>query len=136
MAGGANIGRIAQEWDFVRSFPDVSKGSWLVSTNGGDGPLWSPAGHELFFRGGDGVMAVISKDRAEFQHRGNTPDPFSKNLGSDIYGGKHSVGHQPPTERCLQWFKESEAPAAAGPRFKINIVLNWLEELKQRVPPK
>jgi hypothetical protein len=25
-------------------------------------------------------------------------------------------------------------PAAVGPRQKINIVLNWFEELKQRVP--
>jgi len=28
------------------------------------------------------------------------------------------------------------APAAAGPRPKINIVVNWFEELKQRVPVK
>jgi hypothetical protein len=32
--------------------------------------------------------------------------------------------------------KPLAAPAAAAPRPKINIVLNWLEELKQRVPVK
>jgi len=30
--------------------------------------------------------------------------------------------------------KESEISTAAGPRPKINIVLNWFEELKERVP--
>jgi hypothetical protein len=28
------------------------------------------------------------------------------------------------------------APAAAAPRHKINLVVNWFEELKQRVPVK
>jgi hypothetical protein len=28
------------------------------------------------------------------------------------------------------------SPAAAAPRPKINIVVNWFEELKQRVPVK
>jgi hypothetical protein len=30
----------------------------------------------------------------------------------------------------------AEKPATAPPRAKINIVLNWFEELKQRVPGK
>ena len=30
----------------------------VVSTAGGNEPLWSPTGHELFYRVGDAVMAV------------------------------------------------------------------------------
>jgi hypothetical protein len=29
---------------------------------------------------------------------------------------------------------QAEEPAAAGPQPKINIVVNWFEELKERVP--
>ena len=35
---------------YVRPFPDVDKGKWQVSTSGGDSPLWSPDGRELFYR--------------------------------------------------------------------------------------
>ena len=42
----------------TRSLPDVNKVIKQVSIDGGDSPLWSPDGHELFFRGGDSFMAV------------------------------------------------------------------------------
>jgi Tol biopolymer transport system component len=43
---------------YVRSFPDVNKGRWQISASGGDSPLWSPDGRELFYLNGDAVMAV------------------------------------------------------------------------------
>jgi Tol biopolymer transport system component len=43
---------------YVRPFPDVNKGRWQVSTDGGDSPIWSPNGRELFYLNGDAVMAV------------------------------------------------------------------------------
>ncbi len=43
---------------YVRPFPEVNKGRWQVSTSGGDTPLWSPNGRELFYRNGDSVVAV------------------------------------------------------------------------------
>ncbi len=43
---------------YVRPFPEVNQGRWQVSTGGGDTPLWSPDGRELFYRSGDAVMAV------------------------------------------------------------------------------
>jgi Tol biopolymer transport system component len=32
----------------VRPFPKVKEGEWQISTEGGDSPLWSPDGRELF----------------------------------------------------------------------------------------
>jgi Tol biopolymer transport system component len=44
---------------FVRPFSDVeSGGRWQVSTGGGESPLWSPGGRELFYRNGDATMSV------------------------------------------------------------------------------
>ncbi|MBP1624597.1 MAG: serine/threonine protein kinase, partial [Acidobacteria bacterium] len=34
---------------YVRPFPEVDKGKWQVSTNGGSCPRWSPDGKELFY---------------------------------------------------------------------------------------
>jgi Tol biopolymer transport system component len=34
---------------YVRSFPDVGKGKWQVSTNGGNTSRWSANGRELFY---------------------------------------------------------------------------------------
>src|SRR5512139_3168159 len=47
---------------YLRPFPDVNSGERKqVSTSGGDSPLWSPDGRELFYRNGDSVMAVPVK---------------------------------------------------------------------------
>ena len=44
---------------YVRAFPD--KGSqWLVSSNGGTMPVWSPDGHELFYRTEDQQIMVTN----------------------------------------------------------------------------
>ena len=34
---------------YVRPFPNVNSGHWLVSTAGGTRPLWAQSGQELFY---------------------------------------------------------------------------------------
>jgi len=55
---------------YVRSFPDVNKGKWQVSSSGGGSPLRSPDGRELFYRSGDATMAVEAATEPTFK-RGN-----------------------------------------------------------------
>jgi eukaryotic-like serine/threonine-protein kinase len=126
---------------YVRPFPEVNKGRWQVSTGGGEMSLWSPDGRELFYRSGDAVMAVKAErdptfkpGRPEVLFRGTYIPPGTEGIPWDI---------SPDGKRFLM-MKESGAASGtstagetmgAGPR-KINIVLNWLEELKQRVPVK
>jgi serine/threonine-protein kinase len=46
---------------FVRAFPQPASGSggrWQISTNGGDLPVWSRSGHDLFYQSGDQIMAA------------------------------------------------------------------------------
>jgi serine/threonine protein kinase len=124
---------------YVRPFPEVDKGRWQVSTGGGHSPLWSPDGRELFFRNGDAVMAVPVKTNPSFRFetpkilfRGTYLSPVF--LSGDWTFAAWDISTD--GKRFLM-IKESGAatPAAAGPR-KINIVVNWTEELKQRVPVK
>jgi serine/threonine protein kinase len=124
---------------YVRSFPDVNKGRWQVSTSGGDSPLWSPDGRELLYLNGDAVVAVSVKTEPNFDIVG-TPQvlfrgtyvPSLPDNGTpwDISpDGKRFLMIKPPAST-------SAASTAVVARPKITIVLNWFEELKQRVPVK
>jgi Tol biopolymer transport system component len=121
---------------YVRPFPDVNSGHVKVSTSGGNCPLWSLDSRELFYRSGDSVMAVALEagqtfkcGKPEFLFRG----PYTSSKPDDGHPWDIS---RPDGKRFLM-MKEAgtNASAAEGPR-KINIVLNWFEELKQRVPVK
>jgi serine/threonine-protein kinase len=52
---------------YVCPFPEVSNGRWQISTAGGNSPLWSSDGRELFYRNGDSVMAVTVQTRPTFK---------------------------------------------------------------------
>jgi Tol biopolymer transport system component len=43
---------------YVRPYPDVSAGKWVVSTGGGRSPVWSPDSGRLFYMAESTVMAV------------------------------------------------------------------------------
>ena len=114
---------------FVRPFPEVNKGKWQVSTSGGIDPLWSPDGRELFYRSDDSVMAVAVETGPTF--KAEKPEALFR----DIYISPASYEYEidtwdisPDGNRFLM-MKES------GSEFQsINIVVNWFEELKQKVP--
>ncbi len=41
---------------YVRPFPNVAAGQWLISTAGGTRPLWSPNGRELYYVASGGAV--------------------------------------------------------------------------------
>jgi len=115
---------------YVRPFPDVDKERWQASTNGGNSPLWSPDGRELFYFSDGAVNAATVNTKPTFSV--GTPRTLfrGKYIGPSINSGA-SWDISPDGTRFLM-LKED----AAGVPHKINIVLNWTEELKQRVPKK
>jgi serine/threonine-protein kinase len=118
---------------YVRPFPEVNRDRWQVSSSGGVAPLWSPDGRELFYRSGDSVVAVAVQTEPTFKCGKPVPLFRETYLLLNQYGWDIS----PDGKRFLM-LKESAASktaAAEAPR-KINIVVNWFEELKQRVPTK
>jgi serine/threonine-protein kinase len=113
---------------YVRPFPDVdSGGRWQVSTDGGENPLWSPDGRELFYRNEDAVMVVsVIKDPT-----------FSLETPKILFRGRY---FSPGTTVGTSWdispdgkrFLMTKINESTGSTIqRINIVLNWLEELKQ-----
>ena len=120
---------------YVRPFPDVeSGGQWLVSTGAGESPLWSPDGSELFYIGDDAIMGVPVDTKSTFRY-GKPKMLFRGNFVVG-YGDSPPYDIHPDGKRFLMMKRagvESDESATGTPR-KINIVLNWFEELKQRVP--
>ena len=124
----------------MRPFPDVdSGGRWQVSTNGGRSPLWAPDGRELFYLNGDAVMAVSVNIEPTFSpetprmlfRRTYAPidqplNPLDLNSWDINPDGKRFLMIKPVTVTGGE-------STDRGPR-KINIVLNWFEELKDRAP--
>ncbi len=126
---------------YVRPFPQVNEGRWQVSAGGGDSPLWAPDGRELFYRNGDAILAVPVQ----------TDQTFSPGTPKILFRGRYlTISTQLTNLELRPWDISPDGkrflmvkPAGLtggpssgeGPR-KINIVLNWFEELKQRVPVK
>ena len=95
-----------------------------ISTEGGSQPKWARIGRELIFRQNDKMMVVEITTTPAFSV-GKAKLLFEVALG-DFYGvtrdGERFIGTQPV---------EPEQPAT-----QINVLLNWFEELKQKVPVK
>jgi Tol biopolymer transport system component/predicted Ser/Thr protein kinase len=104
-------------------------GKWQISTEGGTEPVWNPNGRELFYRSGDKMMAV---DIA-------TQPAFAAGKPRVLFQGQYSLSPatmpnydvSPDGQRFLM-IKPTEQ-VETGPS-QINVVLNWFEELKRRVP--
>ena len=112
---------------YVRPYPGPG-GKWQISTEGGSEPVWNPKGRELFYRTGHKMMAVdvttqplfsVGKPRMLFEGP-YVPTPRSF-PDYDV---------SPDGQRFLMLRPSEQAQAPA----QINVVLNWFEELKQKVP--
>jgi serine/threonine-protein kinase len=115
---------------YVRPFPNVGAGRWLVSTNGGRTPLWSRSGQELFYVTLDGaVMSVPVHRGAAWQHGRATQvvRPVYFHAG-EVYRTFDVSGDG---QRFLM-IKQNDNTADV-PR-SIVVVQNWHEELKRLVP--
>jgi Tol biopolymer transport system component len=62
---------------FVRPWPDVDRGKWRVSSEGGTAPRWSPNGRELFYRSGRQELMAAQVDGSPTFHVSETRTLFS-----------------------------------------------------------
>jgi Tol biopolymer transport system component len=122
---------------YVRPFPKFDKDKWQVSTSGGHDPLWSPDGWELFYIIFTNNVVTVMAVAVDTKPRFSVGKPKTLFKGNYIAGYVEGVGFDidPKTGRFLM-IKPSvtEFQRTNTESRKINIVLNWDEELKQRVP--
>ncbi len=123
---------------YVQPYPGPG-GKWQISTDGGQEPAWNPKGGELFYRSGSKLMAVDvnqSRDR-----EGAVVSGFTAGTPHMLFDGPYlpTSGSFPfydvsPDGQRFLMLKPVESQASAP--TQINVVLNWFEELKQKVPVK
>ena len=116
---------IDQQQVFLRKYPESGE-RHLVSADGAREPLWSPDGEQLFYRSGDKMMSVEIKTTPELDI-GIPTVLFSGSYGSrPAFRPNYDI--TPDGDRFLMTL--SDDPGVT----EINIILNWFEELKERVP--
>ena len=117
---------------YVCSFPEVDKSKSKISTDGGTSPLWSPDGRWIYYRASDNVMAVAVETEPSFEAekpQGLFKDTYYRRDDASAFWAIHPDG-----KRFLM-MKEADADfAEESSRPRINIVVNWFEELKKRIP--
>jgi eukaryotic-like serine/threonine-protein kinase len=62
---------------YVRPFPNVSGGKWMISTSGGQRAVWGPDGKELFYHVGSSMMSVAVETGGTSFKAGNPKPLFS-----------------------------------------------------------
>jgi eukaryotic-like serine/threonine-protein kinase len=113
---------------YVQPYPGPG-GKWQISTEGGTEPVWNRNGRELFYRSGDKMMAVDIGTQAGFS-AGKPRMLFEGSyLPTPATAPNYDVSSD--GQRFLM-LKPTEQTGAAP--TQINVVLNWFEELKQKVP--
>jgi serine/threonine-protein kinase len=119
---------------YVCPFPDVKSGKWQISISSGQEPRWSPDGREIYYRSGDAIMMASVEIDPTFRIVGSARELFR---GVFFFiGPGHSWDISPDGKQFLMMKPQgalAEGFSTEGPP-KINIVLNWFEELKQKVP--
>jgi serine/threonine protein kinase/Tol biopolymer transport system component len=124
---------------YVRTFPDVNGGKCRISTSGGMQPIWSSDGRELFYRDWNpNALMVVDIEREPTFKPGMPRELFR---GAYLFYSGHNWDIHPDGKRFLmiklpdttEEETTTEKSADFRPR-KINIVLNWFEELKEKVP--
>jgi Tol biopolymer transport system component len=113
---------------YVQSFPELG-GKLQVSAEGGGEPVWSRDGKELFYRSGDKMMAARIATEPELA--AERPVVLFEGAYELSGGGVTSNYDVAPDGRFVMIRGEQDARPTEQ---RINVVLNWFEELTARVP--
>ena len=124
---------------FVRPFPNVEAARRQISTEGGTRPAWSRKGDELFYLDGNDQLTAV-----RFKASGTTfiPGKPARVLNGKYVAGSTTRGYDlrlydisADGQRFLM-LKETAGASTSAPLPTMTVVVNWINELKSRVPAK
>ncbi len=111
---------------YVRPFPNVTEGKWLVSNNGGIEPVWAHSGQELFYKSGSDLMSAEVLSGTTFV-LGERKALFS------VEGFRFATNRQmydvTPDDQRFVMIRNLGGPEAS----EMIVVENFFEELKAKV---
>jgi serine/threonine-protein kinase len=115
---------------YVQPYPGLG-GKFQISTGGGNEPQWSRDGRELFYRSGNKMIAVAIATEGGFV-AGKPRQLFEGNYITTLAGWvRANYDVSPDGQRFLMLKRVDQGRERLA---QINVVLNWSEELKRRVP--
>ena len=121
---------------YVRPFPNVNDGRWMISSNGGHHPRWGPDGPELFYTEPTTNRLLAVKVERDSTFRVTRPQPILPDLDPVRIGvtaiRSRTYDVAPDGQRFLRLRLAAQSDAAAP---HLIVVINWVEELKRMVPP-
>ena len=120
---------------YVEPFPPTGARR-RISQAGGFSPLWSPEGSELFYRPVSTTAGITlrSVDIVTEPAFAFSNEQTLSVQGFNVVGTYRDYDMSPDGERLLMVFPADQPDSGEPARPQINIVLNWFEELKERVP--
>jgi serine/threonine-protein kinase len=110
---------------YIRPYPGPG-GKWQISAEGGGEPHWSRSGRELFYRDEDKMMIVDVETKPTFR----PARPRTLFEGRYLLLDFNDYDVAPDGMRFLM-IKPDPAESGAA---HVNVVLNWFEDVKRRVP--
>jgi serine/threonine-protein kinase len=114
---------------FVRPFPNVDAAQFRVSTAGGTEPVWSPDGREIFYLSAGKLMAVrVATSASGLQLE--KPEALFDTSTYFFGGAGRNYDVTPDGKRFIMIKTLDEQRDQRSP---ITIVVNWIEELRDRV---
>ena len=119
---------------FVQPFP-ATGAKYQISYGAGAHPLWSRDGKELLYSRAEGDFGAVSVTTQPTFAVGNpVPVPRGSMVGIGTPAPRrYDIA---PDGRILGIVLAGQTPSDAAVRPEIQVVLNWFEELKVRVPSK
>ena len=110
---------------YVQPFPGPGP-KVPISSEGGIYPVWGKTGQELFYRSGDAM--VVAQITTEPQFAGRRPEVLFE--APDLEPTHYDVTQDGQRFLMLQQIRQEPV----SPPTQLDVVLNWFEELKERVP--
>jgi serine/threonine-protein kinase len=130
---------------FVQPFPTTGA-KYRLTTTGARSAVWSPDGKELYYaetridspNGAGHLVAVDIRTQPTFSFGKPTPLPIGEGVQFAGTGRQYDI--TPDGKQFVVALDASTSATPGGtrrpPPTQINVVLNWSEELKARVPVK
>jgi serine/threonine-protein kinase len=126
---------------YIRPFPNVDDGKWLISARAGGYLIWAPDGRELYYDANPDEMMVVTIETEPAFTAGNPEVLFR---GEYVMAGNRGpdASHydiSPDGQRFLMIKEDSQAreaakPVETAPITDVIVVENWDEVLKGITP--
>jgi eukaryotic-like serine/threonine-protein kinase len=118
---------------YVRPFPDVERGRWQVSRDGGSKPLWSHDGREIFYLGLNRALMAAEVALLDTEL---VPGRIAQLFDATAYTlPEHGTGARPydlsPDGSRFLMLRRPDAADDPLRTARIVTVVNWFEELRE-----